>query len=341
LAPETWWKATLIFLEDIIMKLKLLVFTLIVLAMTSSSLLMASEKDYPKRPITIICPWSAGGGTDAVARIVASELQKKLGKPVNVVNRTGGGGAVGHTAIVNAKPDGYTLGLVTTEMAMMHWMGTTKISYMDLDAVALVNADPAALLVSGESPWQSLDDVLAYIKANQHKVQASGASVGGIWNVSLAGLLQAAGIDPKAVKWIPSKGAAPGLQDLVAGGVDMVTCSLPEAGALIDAGKVKPIVLMSNKRDALYSSVPTLVELGYDWTGMAWRGVAVPKGTPPEIVRVLEKAVKEIVEGQAYQSFMQKRGYGISWANSSDFRTFMAKKDNDSGAVMKAAGIIN
>jgi len=115
----------------------------------------ASAAKYPKRPITMICPWGAGGGTDAVSRILATLLKIHLGVPVNVVNRTGGGGAIGHTAMATAKPDGYTIGLATVEITMIHWMGLTKVTYKDMTPVCMVNSDPAGISVRTDATWKT------------------------------------------------------------------------------------------------------------------------------------------------------------------------------------------
>ena len=131
----------------------------------------ALAADYPKRPITLICPWGAGGGTDAVSRIIATLLKKDLGVPVNVVNRTGGSGAVGHTAIATAKPDGYTIGMPTVEITMMHWMGLTKITYQDMTPVAMVNFDPAGINVRTDSPWKTYKDLEMYVRDNPGKLK--------------------------------------------------------------------------------------------------------------------------------------------------------------------------
>ena len=248
--------------------------------LTVFGLSSALAADYPKRPITMICPWGAGGGTDAVSRILATLLKKELGVPVNVVNRTGGSGAVGHTAMATAKPDGYTIGLATVEITMMHWMGLTEITYKDMTPVAMVNFDPSGINVRTDAEWKTYKDLVEYIKKNPGKLKDSGTGQGGIWHLAMAGWLKAEGLDPKAIKWIPSKGAAPALQDLMAGGIDMSTCSLPEAATLIDAGKVKPLAIMADKKDPKFPDVPTLKELGLEWSCGAWRGVVRPQGNP-------------------------------------------------------------
>jgi len=120
-----------------------------------------AQAEYPERPITLIVPWGAGGGTDATGRMIASLLEGELGQPVNVVNRTGGSGVVGHSAIANAKPDGYTIGVATVEIGMMHWAGLTELTGADYTPIALYNYDAAGLIVSADSEWETASDVIA------------------------------------------------------------------------------------------------------------------------------------------------------------------------------------
>ena len=197
-------------------------------------------------------PWGAGGGTDATARIIGTLLEKELGQPVNVVNRTGGSGVVGHSAIAQAAPDGYTIGVITVEIGMMHWQGLTELDGASYTPIALVNADPAGVEVAADAPYKTVHDLVAAIKANPGKLKASGTGQGGIWHLAIAGMLKDLKVDPASVPWVPSNGAAPGLQDLVAGGVQICPVSLPEARSLIDAGKVKTLAVMADKRAALY-----------------------------------------------------------------------------------------
>ena len=172
----------------------------------------ASAQSYPDRPIQMIVPWGAGGGTDAVGRVFASLLQEELGVPVNVVNRTGGSGVVGHSALANAAPDGYTIGVMTIEIDMMHWQGLTELTHEDFDILAMVNADPGGLMVSADSEYESLDTLLEAIKAEpKGTFKASGTGQGGIWHLGLAGWLLSEGLEPDHVTWVPSQGAAPGI----------------------------------------------------------------------------------------------------------------------------------
>src|SRR5436190_15592941 len=304
------------------------------------SLAMNASAAYPDRPITMIVPWGAGGGTDAVARFFAAYLEKDLGQPVNVVNRTGGNGVVGHSAIAQAAADGYTIGLITVEISMMHWQGLTELTPASYQPLALVNADPAGFQVRADSPYKSVKDVIDAIKANPGKLKASGTGQGGIWQLAIAGLLSDLKIDPNAVPWVPSNGAAPGLQDLVAGGVDIVPCSIPEARALIDAGKVRSLAIFDDKPPALYPSLPTIKQAtGSNWTTAAWRGLATPKGLPKDIETRLVAAIKKAYDSKDYQDFLTQRGFGATWASEDAFAKYMAKGDADMGTVMKSLGM--
>lgn len=300
----------------------------------------AQADNYPTRPITLIVPWGAGGGTDATARIIAALLEKELGQPVNVVNRTGGNGVVGHSAIATAAPDGYTLGMITVEISMMHWAGLTQLSPRDYTPLALMNLDPAGVTVRADSSYKNLDDLVKAIRANPGKFKASGTGQGGIWHLALAGMLKDLKLDPGAVPWVPSNGAAPAMNDLAAGGIELVTCSLPESRALIDAGKARPLAIMAAQPAALYPNVPTLkAATGSDWAIGAWRGIAGPKNLPAPVQAKLGAVLKKIYDGKDYQGFMSSRGFGTIYADAKGFEQFMAKGDADMGAVMKTLGL--
>ena len=301
----------------------------------------SAQAAWPDRPITLIVPWAAGGGTDATARIIGTLLEKELGQPVNVVNRTGGNGVVGHTAIAEAQPDGYTIGLATVEIAMLHWQGLGALTYDNFTPLALMNLDPAGVQVREDAPYKSVKDLVQDIKANPGKYKASGTGQGGIWHLGIAGMLDSLGVDPSAVKWVPSQGAAPGLQDLVAGGVTVVPCSIPEARSLIDAGRVKSLAIMDDKRNPLFPNVPTLKEeTGSNWTIGAWRGIVGPKGLPKEVSDKLGAALQTIAAGKDYTDFMAQRGFGVRYASSGDFLKFWKESDANLGAVMKKVGLV-
>ncbi len=301
----------------------------------------SAQATYPARPITMVCPWGAGGGTDATARIVASILEKDLGQPVNVVNRTGGSGVVGHSAIATAAPDGYTLGIITVEIAMMHWQGLTELTPRSYTPLALMNEDPPGVQVYVNSPHKNVKELAEAIKAAPAgKFKASGTGQGGIWHLALVGWLQAMGLKPDHVAWVPSNGAAPAMQDLAAGGIDVVTCSVPEARAIIEAGKARSLAIMATERNPAFPNVPTLnEELGIKYSTGAWRGFAGPKGLPQDVATKLTAALNKAYESKEYKDFMSSRGFGVKWADAAGFAQFMETADKQMGEAMKAAGL--
>jgi tripartite-type tricarboxylate transporter receptor subunit TctC len=301
----------------------------------------ASAQSYPDRPIQMIVPWGAGGGTDAVGRVFASLLQEELGVPVNVVNRTGGSGVVGHSALANAAPDGYTIGVMTIEIDMMHWQGLTELTHEDFDILAMVNADPGGLMVSADSEYESLDTLLEAIKAEpKGTFKASGTGQGGIWHLGLAGWLLSEGLEPDHVTWVPSQGAAPGITDMVAGGVDIVPSSLAEGRSMIDAGRVRPLATMSGERQEAFPDVPTLNEAtGSDWTLAVWRTLVGPDGLPDDVKATLTAAIEKAYNSEEYQTFMNDRGFGMRWASGEEATEIVAADDASLGEVMTKAGL--
>ena len=299
------------------------------------------QENYPTRPVQVVCPWGAGGGTDATARIVAAVLERELGQPFNVVNRTGGSGVVGHSAIATAAPDGYTLGIITVEIAMMHWQGLTELNPRSYTPLALMNEDPPGVQVNVNSPYKTVKELADAIKAAPPgKFKASGTGQGGIWHLALVGWVTAMGLKPDHVAWVPSNGAAPAMQDLAGGGIDLVTCSVPEARAIIEAGKARSLAIMAAQRNPQFPNVPTLREamnIPYD-TG-AWRGFAAPKGVPAAVATKLTASLKKVYDSKDYKDFMSSRGFGTVWGDAAEFAKFMDESDKKMGEAMKAAGL--
>ena len=315
--------------------------TLALGAIALGALASSAAAGYPDRPITLIIPWSAGGGTDATGRAIAAVLQEELGQPVNVVNRTGGQGVVGHAAIAAAKPDGYTLGIITVEINMLHWLGLTDLTgAASYTPIGLYNQDPAGLQVRADAPYATAPDVIAAAKANPGKLKGSGTGQGGIWQLALDGMLTAAGLKASDIPWVPMEGAAPSLKELVAGGIDVVTCSRVEAQSMIDAGKVKAIALMAEERSPNYPDLPTLKEQGIDWSLTTWRGFAGPRGLPKEVLDVLVPAFQKLTQNPAFTEVLDKRGFGRVYKGPDDFTSFLKQNDDSLGKVMKAAGVI-
>lgn len=299
-----------------------------------------AQAEWPDRPVTVICPWAAGGGTDATARMLAKGLENEFGQPFNVVNRTGGGGMVGHVAIANAKPDGYTIGTVTIEIAMYRHQGLGQIDYNSFSQIALYNAEAVGVHVSTDSPFATVRDLFEAAKANPGKLKASGAGRGGISHMAFAGLVQKMTGSADTIPWVPSEGAAPALQQLVAGAIDLVSTTLAEVKTLREAGKVKTLAIVANERNPYFPNIPSMPEaLGIRYAPAAFRGVSGPAGMPDEIIRKLSKALKKVTSSPEFVDFMEKRGFNITYLDAQDYQKFVVETDATMKEALKAAGV--
>lgn len=300
-----------------------------------------AQAAYPARPVTLMLPWAAGGGTDATARVMAGLLERDLGQPVNVVNRTGGSGVVGHTALATAAPDGYSIGVITVEITMMHRQGLTELNSTNYTPLALVVNPAPGVLVNAASPHKDVQSLAEAIKASQPgKFKASGTGQGGSWHIGLVGWLQAMGLKANHVTWVPSQGAAPAMQDLAAGGIDLATCSVPEGRTMIEAGRVRALAVMARQRNLQFPDVPTLNEaLGIDHSFGAWQAMAAPKGLPDAIRARLVTAIKKAHDSKEFADFVNNRGFTPQWSSGDDFTKFLAEQEVLVGRSMQAAGL--
>ncbi|MEM1071037.1 MAG: tripartite tricarboxylate transporter substrate-binding protein [Planctomycetota bacterium] len=298
------------------------------------------DNSFPSRPITLVCPWAAGGGTDRVSRQMAMLLEQRLGQPVSVINATGGKGVTGHSRGLTARPDGHTLTMMTFELNTMHWAGLTDLTYQDCIPLVSVNEDYAALMVRSDAMWATIAELEADIQSEPRSLTASGTALGGAWHLALAGWLTSADLEADAVTWVPSAGANPSLQQLISGGVDMVCCSLPEARTMLESDQIRALGVMSPKRAVGFEQVPTFVEQGRDWTLGGWRGLALPRDTPPEVVALLSEHLIAIVSEDAvdgsFAAFMESQKFDHTWRDPEAFKTFLAENDRKLGELLQS-----
>lgn len=301
----------------------------------------AAECDWkPTRAVTYIVPWGAGGGTDANSRMLAKLLSDEFGVPFNVVNRTGGNGVTGHSAIARAKPDGYTVGAVTTEIVTMHWIGLTDLTYTDITPIALVDIVSTGVVARTNSPFNSIPQVLEYAKAHPGELTASGSAQGAMWHLALAGLLNAEGLDPNLIRWIPSSGAAEGLKELMAGGVDIAAVAQSEAKNLIEQGEIKGLGYMNATRMPALPNIPTTVEqLASGWTFSSFISLSGPRGLDHEIACSYEKVAEQAMQTKEWADFKASRVADVVVGGSDKMAQIMAKSDVALGATIKAIGL--
>ncbi|MCX7629230.1 MAG: tripartite tricarboxylate transporter substrate binding protein [Geminicoccaceae bacterium] len=300
-----------------------------------------AEAAYPERPITVIVPWDAGGGTDISARIFAAGLEKELEVPVNVVNRSGGSGVVGHAAIANATPDGYTLGVGSPELAFLRTVGLADIGPESFTIISRITIIPAGVTVRADAPWKTLSELLEDVRRRPAGTfSASGSGQGGSWHMAIAGLLASQGMETDRIKWIPSRGGAPALKDLVAGGITMFTGSPIEGKALIESGQLRALAVMAPQRSPVFPEVPTLKEtVGSDWTYENWFAFIGPRGLPPEIVRRLAEAGAEAHASAEVQEALKARGVQPIWDGPEAATAFARSFADKAADVLERLGL--
>ncbi len=305
-----------------------------------SSLPTFAQGGWPERPVTIVVPAGAGGGTDQTARMLSERLQEHFGQPFNVVNQGQGGGVVGINSIKTADPDGYTLGVIYN-FAHYAPMGQADFSAADFTPIAQYNFDPAGFHVRADSEWQDLPQALDAIKEDPGGYTvACGGGCGGSWPIAIATLFDNWGVDLEQVRMIPGQGAAAALQDMVAGGFDVVPSSVPEAGALIDAGRVRGLAVFGSERLAAFPDIPTLSEqTDLNLSLGAWRGLVGPAGLPEDIATELEATMMEIVESEEWRTQMTDRGFGIQWRNADDFGAFIVDQEVEVRRIVEVLGL--
>ncbi|MDY0287194.1 MAG: tripartite tricarboxylate transporter substrate binding protein [Sphaerochaeta sp.] len=329
------------------MQKKRMVFISVLLVFALGSSLWAAgateqkqQEAWPSRPVTLIVPYAAGGGTDVVARLIADDLQREYGMPFNVVNRDGGGGVVGHNAISTAEPDGYTIGLATFSLTTYKWFGSSNVTYENFTPIALFNIDSTAILVNEKSPYQNLGQLIDAIRANPNTLKMA-TPMGAGHHLAFSNLLDKLDIDPNTVTTVPVTGGAVIIQELAANGVDIGPSTLPESVGMIQAGKVRPLATLSKERSSAFPDVPTVKEaVGIELIGGTWRGLVAPKNMDKEIVDKLSASIKRIYDSSSFQDVMNKRGYGLTYLNSQDFYSFMKDMHEANGIILKKIGLI-
>jgi tripartite-type tricarboxylate transporter receptor subunit TctC len=298
------------------------------------SALPAAAADWPTRPVTIVVPAGAGGGSDGTARILAKYLKEEFGQQFNVLNLGQGGGVVGINRIVNAKPDGYTLG-VLFNYAHYKEMGQADFELKDFTPIAQYNFDPAGFQVRTDSPFKTVNQALDAIKAEPAKYTiACAGGCGGSWPVAVATLLDQWGVEVNKVRMIPGQGAAAAMQDLAAGGVDFVPSSLPEADAMLKTGTVRSLAVFGPERQENFPEVPSLKEAtGLELELGSFRGLVAPAGLPDDVRAKLEAAMKAIYANPEWQAEMKARGFNPQWRDAEAFARYLEQHTGDVKAL--------
>jgi tripartite-type tricarboxylate transporter receptor subunit TctC len=288
--------------------------------------------EFPTKEVQIIIPYAAGGATDLIFRALAATTGKYLGKAVIVVNRPGGGGTVGCTEAAQAKPDGYTLLSAITPLTILPHQVKTAFTYKSFDPVINVVKDPGMFLVRSDSPWKSLREFLDYAKKNPDMITVGNSGAGGGVHLIALAFEKTAGVK---FNHIPFAGGGPSVTALLGGHINAVSVSPPEGIEHVKAGKLKIIALFAEKRFDLFPDVPTVKEQGVDFVMGQWRGLAAPKGTPPDAIKKLHDAFKKGMEDPVFIKNAKDMVVNLSYLGPEAFGKLMANDDEFYSKLVK------
>jgi len=262
----------------------------------------AGGSEFPNQTITLICPYGAGGGTDVILRALCDSASKIAGVNIVVENITGGNGATGVVTMMDAEPDGYTIGSCSGEWVALNAMGLADFDYNNAEQIMHYNFDPACYLVTMDSPYQTLEEVIADAKANPGKITLGVTAAGGSHHLAAIQFQKESGTEFNIIPY--SDGSAACVTALMSGQVAVGSVCPAEAAAQIAAGQVRILGICSENRLAGYPDVPTLNELGYNVIYGAWRALCAPKGTPAEVVEALNAAILKVSETESWKTMV-------------------------------------
>ena len=283
---------------------------------------------FPARPIRYICPWPAGGSTDAVIRAIAESAAKTLGQQIIVENKPGAGGMLGANELVSAKPDGYTLSqLPHGVFRIPHMQKTTFDTLTDFTWIACLTGYTFGLVVPAEGPIKSVADLVAYAKANPGKFTYGSTGTGTSPHLAMEEFAQRAGI---TLNHIPFKGNADNMQAIL-GGHTMGASDATGWAPHVASGKLRLIATYGSKRTKRWPEVPTLTELGYKTVSDSPFGVCGPKGMDPAVTRTLHDAFRKTLEDPAVLAIFDKFDQTIIYMGTEQYtkwarETFQAEK---------------
>jgi tripartite-type tricarboxylate transporter receptor subunit TctC len=291
---------------------------------------------FPDKPVNMVCPWTAGGGTDVLLRALAKSAEKHLGQTINVVNQTGGAGAIGHNAIRTARPDGYTVGMITFELNSLPPQGLVPFTWKDFDPLMRINSDPAALTVRADAPYSTVRGFMDYAKTHPGEITIGNSAPGSVWHIAAGLAAEKTGVQ---VKHVPFDGAQPAVTALVGGHIKAVAVSVAEVRGQAQAGNLKILGVMSADRDKIFPDVPTFKQQGVDVQFYTWRGLALPKGVPADVKIKLADAFKKAYDSAEFQEFAAKASLNLAYQDSAEFSKFLGQNYQDVEAVMKSLGL--
>jgi len=297
---------------------------------------LAQAQAFPSRPVTLLITFPAGGPTDLAGRALAEATAKYLGQPVVVENRPGATGTLGAAALVNAKPDGYTVSMIpVTALRLPHMENVPFDPMKDIRYVMGVSGYVFAVVVRADAPWKTMADLVAHAKANPEKVSYGSHGIGGSVHLAMEELSAAQGVK---LNHVPFKGSADMLRAMLGGHLDVAVDS---TGAVphVASGKARVLAVFTENRVPVWPDAPTLKELGYGIVSTSPYGIGVPAATPPAVIKALHDAFKKGLEDPIHTRMLEKFNQPVWYLSSEDYERYAREQYARERAIIERLGL--
>jgi tripartite-type tricarboxylate transporter receptor subunit TctC len=301
--------------------------------------LAASAQTFPAKPVALIVPFGAGGNNDVSGRIIAQKMGENMGQQVVVENKSGAGGAIGATYVAKAKPDGYTLGFLSSGPLAGNTSLYKSLPYdstKDFVAVARTTTSPSVLVVHPSVPAGNLKELVSYLKANPKKLNYGTSGTGSSPHLSGVLFEAMAGVEMTAV---PYRGGSQVNTGLLAGDIQASFSPILEVVPHIQAGKLKAIAVTSSNRSALLPDVPAIAEMYPGYEVITWNGVVAPTGTPPDVVAKLNVEAVKAVNAPDVKARLLQLGLEPAPSSSAEFAAYIKSEIANFAKLVKLAGV--
>ena len=294
-------------------------------AVAGAALMMVSAaavaQQFPAgKPVEMTVMFGAGSAADVTARELAKGMEKALGVPVTVVNRTGGGGAIGYSYVQQQKPDGHSIIWNSNSVSTVYHLGNMSFDYKAFDAVARVSVETPVLAVRADSQWKSLKEFIDYAKANPSKVRIGNSGTGSHTHFVASALFGTVDAKVTHVPFGEGQAVVNLLGSRIEGIIQLPAAVVPH----VKSGDLRVLAVLGEKRDPVLADIPTARELGYTVALDMWRGIAVPTGTPKPVVAKLQDAIKQSVDSQSFKDAGKTIGFAPAYLSAQDFQKLIA-----------------
>lgn len=290
---------------------------------------------YPSSSVSVIVPFAAGGGTDLVARAIVDAASDSFPSGISVENKDGGAGLIGLSEGANAAADGTILTTICVELVTLpHITADTGLTAESFEPIINLNSTYSVITVPADSPYETLDDLLA--ASPNGEIQMGNSGIGAIWHLAATALEQEAGM---TFTHIPFDGATDAITSLLGGHIDAIAVSYPEVASQVEAGEFKVLATLSPERNEAIPDVPTATELGYEVSVGTWRGLAVPAGTDQEIVDTLVEIFSEAAETDEFIEFMNNNNLDIDIVTTDEYAEKIASEYELFGTLISDLGL--